>query len=256
MNNIITNIYNIILKLIKNKYFIYVKQLFRTCGKYIIIVVVTLLFIVMCLSIHQCISNKFSYNENLIALTDTIKYYKGKNKELVASKTMLEISFKNIKCINDSLYDVIKSIGVKNPDNVVYIETIIKDEKHDTIWKIQSISSNDNNKYIKKDFDFSNKYRTLKGYVYLNKPDTLGLSIEQNNAIADFTITQKDNNVYITSNNPYIKYNNIIGIKNQSKNNTKTKRFGIGPYIGIGINKDAKIEPTIGIGITWSLFRF
>lgn len=255
MNNIITNIYNIILKLIKNKYFIYVKQLFRTCGKYII-VVVTLLFIVMCLSIHQCISNKFSYNENLIALTDTIKYYKGKNKELVASKTMLEISFKNIKCINDSLYDVIKSIGVKNPDNVVYIETIIKDEKHDTIWKIPSISSNDNNKYIKKDFDFSNKYRTLKGYVYLNKPDTLGLSIEQNNAIADFTITQKDNNVYITSNNPYIKYNNIIGIKNQSKNNTKTKRFGIGPYIGIGINKDAKIEPTIGIGITWSLFRF
>ena len=242
MSNIINKISNIILKIIKSKLIIYIIAL--------------LLFVLMCLSMHKCISNKHLYDNNIIALTDTIKYYKGKNKELVASKTMIETSFNNIKYINDSLYNVLKSIGVKNPDNVVYIETIIRDEKHDTIWKTPIISSNDNNKYIKKDFDFSNQYRTLKGYVYLNKPDTLGLSIEQNNAIADFTITQKDNNVYITSNNPYIKYNNIIGIENQSQNNIKTKRFGIGPYIGIGINKDAKIEPTIGIGLTWSLFRF
>lgn len=205
---------------------------------------------------RQCISNKHAYNNNIIALTDTIKYYKGKNKELVASKKMIETSFNNIKYINDSLYNVLKSISVKNPDNVVYIETVIMDEKHDTIWKTPIISSVVNNKYIKKDFDFSNQYRTLKGYVYLNKPDTLGLSIEQNDVTADFTVAQKDNNVYINSNNPYIKYNNIIGIKNQSERKTKTKRFGVGPYIGIGINKDAKIEPVIGIGITWSLFRF
>ena len=219
-------------------------------------IILILLFVVMCVSMRQCISNKHTYNNNIIALTDTIKYYKGKNKELVASKTMIETSFNNIKYISDSLYNVLKSIGVKNPDNVVYIETVIRDEKHDTIWKTPIVSSDGNNKYIKKDFDFSNQYRTLKGYVYLNKPDTLGLSIEQNDVIADFTVAQKDNNVYITSNNPYIKYNNIIGIKNQSEHKIKTKRFGIGPYIGIGINKDAKIEPTIGIGITWSLFRF
>lgn len=222
----------------------------------ILYIILILFFVIMCVSMRQCISNKHTYNNNIIALTDTIKYYKGKNKELVASKTMIETSFNNIKYINDSLYNVLKSIGVKNPNNVVYIETVIRDEKHDTIWKTPIVSSDDNNKYIKKDFDFSNQYRTLKGYVYLNKPDTLGLSIEQNDVIADFTVAQKDNNVYITSNNPYIKYNNIIGIKNQSEHKIKTKRFGIGPYIGIGINKDAKIEPTIGIGITWSLFRF
>lgn len=241
MNTIINIITNIISKLIKSKYFIYI--------------IVLLLFVLMCLSMRQCISNKHLYDNNIIALTDTIKYYKGKNKELVVSKTMIETSFNNIKCINDSLYNVLKSIGVKNLDNVVYIETIIRDEKHDTMW-IDTTYNNINNKYIKKDFDFSNQYRTLKGYVFLNRPDTLGLSIEQNDAIANFTITQKDNNVYITSNNPYIKYNNIIGIKNQSQSKTKSKRFGIGPYIGIGINKDAKIEPTIGVGLTWSLFRF
>lgn len=236
MNTIINTITNIISKLIKSKCFI--------C------IIVLLLFISMCISMRQCISNKHLYDNNIIALTDTIKYYKGKNKELVASKTMLETSFNNIKYINDSLYNVLKSIGVKNPDNVVYIETIIRDEKHDTMW-VDTTTSN-----IKKDFDFSNQYRTLKGYVFLNRPDTLGLSIEQNDVIADFTIAQKDNKMYITSNNPYIKYNNIIGIKNQSERKTKTKRFGIGPYIGIGINKDTKIEPTIGIGLTWSLFRF
>ena len=216
-------------------------------------IILILLFVVMCVSMRQCISNKHTYNNNIIALTDTIKYYKGKNKELVASKKMIETSFNNIKYINDSLYNVLKSIGVKNPDNVVYIETVIRDEKHDTMW-VDNINSI--NKYIKKDFDFSNKYRTLKGYVYFNKPDTLGLAIEQNDVTADFTVTQKDNNVYITSNNPYIKYNNIIGIKNQSGHKIKTKRFGVGPYIGIGINKDAKIEPVVGIGLSWSIFRF
>lgn len=198
---------------------------------------------------QQCISNKHLYDNNIIALTDTIKYYKGKNKELVASKTMLETSFKNIKHINDSLYNVLKSIGIKNPDNVVYIETIIKDEKHDTMWIDTTFN-------IKKYFDFSNKYRILKGYVYLNRPDTLGLSIEQNEAIANFTIVQKNNNLYITSNNPYIKYNNIIGINSKLENKSKTKRFSIGPYVGVVINKDAKIEPTFGIGLTWSLLRF
>lgn len=216
-------------------------------------IITILLTVLLCMSMRQCISNKHTYNNNIIALTDTIKYYKGKNKELVASKKMIETSFNNIKYINDSLYNVLKSIGVKNPDNVVYIETVIRDEKHDTMW-VDNINSI--NKYIKKDFDFSNKYRTLKGYVYFNKPDTLGLSIEQNDVTADFTVTQKDNNVYITSNNPYIKYNNIIGIKNQSGHKIKTKRFGVGPYIGIGINKDAKIEPVVGIGLSWSIFRF
>ena len=216
-------------------------------------IITILLTVLLCMSMRQCISNKHIYNNNIIALTDTIKYYKGKNKELVASKKMIETSFNNIKYINDSLYNVLKSIGVKNPDNVVYIETVIRDEKHDTMW-VDNINSI--NKYIKKDFDFSNKYRTLKGYVYFNKPDTLGLSIEQNDVTADFTVTQKDNNVYITSNNPYIKYNNIIGIKNQSGHKIKTKRFGVGPYIGIGINKDAKIEPVVGIGLSWSIFRF
>lgn len=216
-------------------------------------IITILLTVLLCMSMRQCISNKHTYNNNIIALTDTIKYYKGKNEELVASKTMIETSFNNIKYINDSLYNVLKSIGVKNPDNVVYIETVIRDEKHDTVWfdNINSI-----NKYIKKDFDFSNKYRTLKGYVYFNKPDTLGLTIEQNDVTADFTVAQKDNNVYITSNNPYIKYNNIIGIKNRSEHKIKTKRFGVGPYIGIGINKDAKIEPVVGIGLSWSIFRF
>lgn len=216
-------------------------------------IITILLTVLLCMSMRQCISNKHTYNNNIIALTDTIKYYKGKNEELVASKTMIETSFNNIKYINDSLYNVLKSIGVKNPDNVVYIETVIRDEKHDTAWfdNINSI-----NKYIKKDFDFSNQYRTLKGYVYFNKPDTLGLAIEQNDVTADFTVTQKDNNVYITSNNPYIKYNNIIGIKNRSEHKIKTKRFGVGPYVGIGINKDAKIEPVVGIGLSWSIFRF
>ena len=36
----------------------------------------------------------------------------------------------------------------------------------------------------------------------------------------------------------------------------KPKQFGVGPVIGIGYTTSNKIEPYIGVGLQWSLFRF
>lgn len=223
------------------------------------IIIFCMLGITTC-SIKSCISNKHTYNNNIIALTDTIKYWKDKSGNLISQKTILNGDINNLKLINDSLYNIIKNnIKIKNPDNVVYISTIIKDLQHDTIWKINNDSALYNNK-IEKQFDFSDKYRTLKGYTYLiksnNNIDTLGTKITSNEMSVDFSIIQKDNQLYISSNNPYIKYNNIIGINNYNNTNIKNKRFGIGPYIGVGINYKGQIQPTIGIGLSYSIFKF
>lgn len=228
--------------------------------------VICILFVLLLCSIKKCSQwSDMNYN-NITALTDTIKYYKGKSEQLIAQKTILIGDMDVLKQVNDSLYNIIKKdIKLNNPDNIIYINTTIKDTTtKDTCWivKQDTINSIYN---IKRDFDFSDKYRTLKGYTYYNKDiynksDTLGTVITDNNMLVDFTVVQKDNQVYISSANPYIQYNKIIGITNTDiYNKNKTHRFGFGPYIGYGItytNKQFKLSPSVGLSLHYNLFSF
>lgn len=219
--------------------------------------IIIILILINILAVSHCSNISATSDNNIIALTDSIKYFKGKNGALVAQKTMLNGDMSLLKHVNDSLYNIIKNIGVKSPDNVVYSKITITDIKHDTVWTQIHDTVSDKSKSIyniNKKFKFSDSYHTLAGNTWFNTDgvaDSLGLSIDTNTVVADFTIVQKDNKVYITSNNPYIKYNNIIGI-----NNTKKKRFGIGPVIGVGINQKVKVNPYIGFGIMYNIFLF
>lgn len=209
------------------------------------------------LSISRCSTVKHTNEVNLEAMTDTIKYFESKNGLLVAQKTMLNGDLSTLKKINDSLYNVIKGTGVNSPDNVVYSKVTIHDTNHDTTWitKHDTIDKNSKNIYdINKKFNFSDSYRTLVGSTWFHSNglvDSLGMSIDTNTVIADFTIVQKDNNVYITSNNPYVEYNKVIGLTTSKK-----KRFGIGPVIGAGISQKAKFTGFVGVGLMFNVFSF
>lgn len=243
MKELLNNILSGCLKSVSN----YKKEII----KYALLVILLLTCVV---SVKKCSTYKTMSETNLKALTDTISYYKSKQHKLVAEKTMLQGDMDLLKQVNDSIYNILKDINVKNPDNVVYVQTTISDIVHDTCWKVNTDSIY-YNKEIRREFDFSDKYRTLLGYTYL-KRDTLGTVIEKNDVVANFTVVQKENKVYITSDNPYIKYNNILGITNSETQKTKTKRFGIGPYIGFGVSHKLDFVPTIGVSLHWSLIQF
>lgn len=245
---------NIINKIKENKHYI------------ILYTLICLLFVSLLCSMKKCTQWSDMNYTNITALTDTIKYYKSKSEQLIAQKSILVGDMNILKQVNDSLYNIIKKdIKVNSPDNVIYINTIIKDTtSKDTCWLIKQDTVN-NIYNINKNFDFSDKYRTLKGYTYYNKDinnkiDTLGTVITDNNMFVDFTVVQKDNQVYISSSNPYIQYNKIIGITNSNiYNKNKKHRFGFGPYIGYGIvytNKQFKLSPSIGLSLHYNLFSF
>lgn len=226
----------------------YVKKYKNDIVKYVIIGALALI----CLfAISKCSTYKTLNDINVTALTDTIAYYKSRSNGLVAQKTMLQGDIDLLKKTNDSLYNKLKDINAKNPDNAVYINTFIHDVQRDTCWVINVDSIN---KEIKKEFDFSDSWRTVQGYTYL-KSDTIGTCITKNDVNADFTVVQKDNKVYITSNNPYVEYSNIVGIT-QTQYVQKTKRWGVGPYIGFGITHKFDFVPTVGVSLHWSLIRF
>ena len=207
-------------------------------------------FVFITLSINKCTYYKNINDKNIIALTDSVKYYKGKYGNEVAKKTMIETDCKNLQIINDSLYRMIQSMQVKKPDIVIGGSTSIDNGKHDTVWvpTVTEITS----KNIYRKFDFSNQYRELTGNVsYTN--DTLGLYIEKDIMQFKYALAVKDNVVYMTSDNPYVKFNSITGLTIPKQK--KEKKFGIGPSVFGGYSNKGFVYG-IGIGLQYNLISF
>ena len=207
-------------------------------------------FVFITLSINKCTYYKNVNYKNIIALTDSVKYYKGKYGNEVAKKTMIETDCKNLQIINDSLYRMIQNMQVKKPDIVIGGSTSIDNGKHDTVWvpTVTEITS----KNIYRKFDFSNQYRELTGNVsYTN--DTLGLYIEKDIMQFKYALAVKDNVVYMTSDNPYVKFNSITGLKIPKQK--KEKKFGIGPSVFGGYSNKGFVYG-IGIGLQYNLISF
>ena len=207
-------------------------------------------FVFITLSINKCTYYKNVNDKNIIALTDSVKYYKGKYGNEVAKKTMIETDCKNLQNINDSLYRMIQSMQVKKPDIVIGGSTLIDNGKHDTVYipTVTEITS----KNIYRKFDFSNQYRELTGNVsYTN--DTLGLYIEKDIMQFKYALAVKDNVVYMTSDNPYVKFNSITGLTIPKQK--KEKKFGIGPSVFGGYSNKGFVYG-IGIGLQYNFINF
>ena len=207
-------------------------------------------FVFITLSINKCTYYKNVNDKNIIALNDSVNYYKGKYGNEVAKKTMIETDCKNLQIINDSLYRMIQSMQVKKPDIVIGGSTSIDNGKHDTVWvpTVTEITS----KNIYRKFDFSNQYRELTGNVsYTN--DTLGLYIEKDRMQFKYALAVKDNVVYMTSDNPYVKFNSITGLTIPKQK--KEKKFGIGPSLFGGYSNKGFVYG-IGIGLQYNFINF
>ena len=200
--------------------------------------------------INKCTYYKNVNDKNIIALTDSVNYYKGKYGNEVAKKTMIETDCKNLQIINDSLYRMIQSMQVKKPDIVIGGSTSIDNGNHDTVYipTVTEIAS----KNIYRKFDFSNQYRELTGNVsYTN--DTLGLYIEKDRMQFKYALAVKDNVVYMTSDNPYVKFNSITGLTIPKQK--KEKKFGIGPSLFGGYSNKGFVYG-IGIGLQYNFINF
>ena len=207
-------------------------------------------FVFITLSINKCTYYKNVNDKNIIALTDSVKYYKGKYGNEVAKKTMIETDCKNLQNINDSLYRMIQNMQVKKPDIVIGGSASIDNSKHDTVYIPTSTEITSKNIYRK--FDFSNQYRELTGNVsYTN--DTLGLHIEKDRIQFKYALAVKDNVVYMTSDNPYVKFNSITGLTIPKQK--KEKKFGIGPSVFGGYSNKGFVYG-IGIGLQYNLISF
>ena len=205
-------------------------------------------FILILVCVRQCSNNadiKKQLQHNIETLTDSVKHYRTVSGDIAAEKAILIGDIDLLKQTNDSLYRKVKELGIKKPGQVVYITNEIIREKHDTAWKVLTPE-------MSRTFDFSDKWRDLTGNVTL-KDSILGLSINKDIVRMDYTMCIKDNRVYISSSNPYVKFNEIQGITIPK---TKQKHWHVGPTIGVDIGTDGVIRPNLSLGLTYSIVSF
>lgn len=228
-----------------------IKQIWsKYFSQIILAAVVILLGIFLMKSIENNIHTKHEYENNVIALTSELETWKTKTGELVAEKTILLGDIDLLKQTNEDLYDQVKKLKAK-PKEVIYVQTEIINEVHDTTYVMDPGVN-----YMKQNFDFSNQFRTLTGFIEYNKPN-LNLSFTQDIVKADFTVAIKDSKVYVTSNNPYIQYNDIQGVT--VPHYKPTWSIGIGPSFGGGfgiINKQFDFYAGISISLNYNFITF
>lgn len=202
-------------------------------------------------SCENSVQSRHIYDNNVKALTEEVETWKTKTGDLVAEKTVLEGDYKLLKQTNEDLYEQVKKLKAK-PKEVVYVQTEIINEVHDTTFQFLPDSCN----YLKQKFDFSDKFRKLDGFIEWNKPN-LGLTITNDITYADFTVAIRDSRVFVTSNNPHIVYNDIQGVvlpKTQPR-----WSIGIGPSITAGydiLHKNFAVTAGISVNLNYNLISW
>ena len=111
------------------------KKLFRfftsiTLKDVIYGLIIVLLIGALSTSVSKCQSVKREYKNNIEALTDSIRYLKDKNGNLVATKLAFESDIKTLKILNEDLYKEIDNLRIKNSvDNATYFSGVIEGNK-------------------------------------------------------------------------------------------------------------------------------
>jgi len=184
---------------------------------------------------------------NLLAKSDSISNFELKNGQQVASIRSLEVSEKELKnqiwVKDDSLNLMVKKF--KNVKAAVVIKTEVQIDSIPIYYDVPVPCE------FHREFKLDNPDYNLKGISThlgitikdLIIPNTQRLVLGWKRSYFKNTLTAD-----VTNSNPLIK---TIGLSSQITT-VPIKRFGISVFAGY----DISFEPTVGVGVTYSLFYF
>lgn len=260
------------------------KKLITTKKQRNILVVVILLLILassIFLNHYNNVKTQLKMSDqNNKALADSVRVGNAKNGDLIYSKNVLISDKRNLKNLNTKLSDELKNyegriselnrIIANIQSDTVYLETeLIKYVGYDKNtfglgWEYDTIYSLNNSRYISGVSKF--------------QVDTNGVITPLNTIISkdilNFSLTtglrEKDGNIEIFASSPYPNliiselYGAIIDPNKHPviKKLTKPKRFGIGPYVGVGLgvntipNANIGLGFQVGVGLQYNIIRF
>jgi predicted RND superfamily exporter protein len=232
----------------------------------------------------QNLDTRLSMSEqNTKALTDSVRVGKTKNGQLESSINVLITEKGDLDKLSKNLADELK----KEKGKVSELMSILAHIKlRDTIYIENKLIQYSNGVYgLKWDYDttFNAKNsRSIAGESRF-KQDTIKTIVNGVEKV-EYKITplntslfkddikfnlitglrEKDGNIEIfaRSDYPNLTISDLEGAIIDPKNHpvmkkfTKNKKWGVGPYIGVGVGSDLKFNLQVGLGITFSIFKF
>lgn len=207
-------------------------------------------------------------NQNNKALTDSVRVTKNKNGDLIYSKNILVTEKTGLKRLNEDLYNELD----KQKGRIRELKRIVSNIQSDTIYIPTEVIKYVNLENGIESYGLSWKYDTT--YSKNNSRELAGVSkfnLDSNGVITplqtlitkdilNFSLTtglrEKDGNIEIfaTSEYPNFKITELDGAIIDPKKHpvikqfNRKKRFGIGPYVGLGLGVNTIPETNIGLG--------
>jgi len=225
------------------------------------------------------LSNKLDISEqNTKALTDSIRVEKNKYGEVVTSKNVLVTKSKDLSDLNSQLGNELKrtkgkvsqlnimiaKLGLATGDTIhdtIVIETnLVKKANgiNDLKWKLDTAFNDSNSRHI-------SGVTTVK---VINKDSliSLGTKLVKDEMTIKITtgLRKKDGNIETFAKSSYPGFETleqqgvILDPKKHPvlKEFIKKKKWGVGPYIGIGFDGNLNSSMQVGFGLNYSLFKF
>ena len=241
-----------------------------------LLLLVIIMGIILLISFKSCTNanNQIKINEqNIKALNDSVRYNKNKVGDLEASKNVLITEKKGLGDLNNDLAtELKKEVGKVYELNKFILS--LKNKPGDTVWMVNTLI-----KYPNGEYGLAWTHDTL--YTGYNGRSIAGVSkfrIKDSVIVPTSTFISKDEvnfsivtglrqkgddlEIFIRSDYPGFNVTGIEGAVIDPKNNpilkkyTVQKKWGVGPYVGVGVGINLKPSIQIGIGVHYSLFRF
>jgi hypothetical protein len=229
-----------------------------------LLVVILIALMMTCKKGRESTLSKQQLNLYKILLEDTLIQFKDKNGTLSSKVRVLEVLNKNqILELNTNKQTLIRlqnelkvqqgkvtnSVGFSGNTK---FDTIIKTQikyVYDTLYQdgdtilipLQKYAVHHNDRWMNINFD--------------SDSSTTEISIQVENEYTVSLVKKKKKYEAIVKNyNPYSSVSEISAISLQGF--PKPKKFGVGVHLGYGINSSFKIQPYIGVGVSYNVIRF
>lgn len=209
------------------------KIFFKDNWKNILLVVFFFVIIILLMS-TTCTSQRLDVAQNNIkALNDTLQTYTLKNGELMYEKQGFIADKKELEKYIDIKEKEIKDIEKQLKSAVATIAKLQGQVRIDTIHTKDSIEVLPDSTY-KCHFNYEDTWLSLNGITNINL-DPFNTHTTINNIGMNVPVkigTTKDNQWFVTSENPYVIFTNIDGVNIEK---SKPKRFSVGVECGLGL---------------------
>jgi len=231
---------------------------------WVLLIVALIALMSTCQQEKKASFSKQQWNLYKTLLEDTLIQYRDKNGTLSSKVRVLEVLNKNqILELNTNkqtlirLQDELKIQQGRVTNSVGFsgqtkFDTIIKTEikyVYDTIFQdgdtilvpLKKYAVHHNDRWVNVNFDSDSSNTTINIQV-------------ENEYTVSLVKKKKKYEAIVKNYNPYSSVSEISAVSLQGF--PRPKKFGLGVHLGYGINSSFRVQPYIGIGVSYNVIRF